>query len=318
MKKILLLSLSVSFVVIAGLLVTLQSMQVPSLTYQDLSEYAFKTTTLKNGMSVNYKESGDVGSPTLLMVHGGSDSLTGWGEWLDGFPEYRVIAVDLPGHGLTDPMPDRNYSRSKMSEFLEMFIEALELRNITLVGHSMGGEYSLQYTIDNQENVRAIIVLAPGVYRDDIPDTDSESFVLILAKTPLASLLYEVDLLGGEEGYKAFYREYVGADPDLYPEDFNRGRRISLYEKNRDTLFKLVLGMYDDPYIRGLNTIKVPMLILWGDQDPVSVPKYAGMLHDDVESSTLIMYEGVGHGIQIMAGKKSVKDARSFMSKILE
>ena len=84
-------------------------------------------------------------------------------------------------------------------------------------------------------------------------------------------------------------------------------------KKNRGSLFDLVIGMYTNPYMHGVETIKAPMLILWGDQDRVADPKHASMLHRDVENSTLIVYPGLGHGITVLTQEKGARDVLDFL-----
>ena len=220
---------TVGVLVIVGLIY--QSMLVPSLSYEELSDFAHETLELPNGMRVNYKEQGNPQGRPMVLLHGGSANLSDWDFWTDSFSDYRVISLDLAGHGLTDPMPDRDYTRPNMVAFLKSFIDTLELKDIIIAGHSMGGEYSLQYTIDNLDNVAAVVVLAPGVYRDDVIDTESEALLLSLAQTPIAPLLYNIDFIGEGEDLKNFYQEYVGIDPADYPEYVGNMQQIGLYEK---------------------------------------------------------------------------------------
>lgn len=273
---------------------------LPSLTRAELAAYEYEALTLPNGMRVNYRESGNSEGQPLLMVHGGSDSLGAWEHWSEPLSEYRLIALDLPGHGLTDPFPDLDYARPKMAAFLNDFITQMGLEDIIVMAHSMGGEYSLKYTIDHQDNVKAIVVVAPGVYRDDVPDTDSEAMALNLSKYPfLVGILSKLDLTGGgtEEGARAFFEEYVGVSPEEAPVAFERGGLLGRYEANRKTLLMLVKGMYDEPYYDGLDTIEIPMLIIWGTEDEVSSYSLAARLQSDAGDAELVTHEGVGHTV---------------------
>lgn len=291
---------------------------VPTLTRAELSAYEYETLVLQNGMRVNYRISGNPDGQPILMVHGGSDSLGAWNSWLEPLSDFRLIAIDLPGHGLTDPFADLDYSRPKMTGFLKDFITEMELEDIIIIGHSMGGEYSLQYTIKHQENVRSIVVIAPGVYRDDKPDTEIEGMALKLTKYPfLVGILSKLDFIGGgsEEGHKAFFKEYVGVSPEQAPEDFERGNKLGRYEANRKTMLMLVKGMYIDPYYDGLDTIKIPMLILWGTEDSVASYPLAKRLQSDAQDAELISYEGVGHTVMTVIGKKSSEDVLEFLTR---
>lgn len=291
---------------------------LPSLSRADLAAYEFETLKLENGMSVNYRVSGNPDGQPVLLVHGGADSLGAWDPWIETLSDFRLIAVDLPGHGLTDPFPDLDYSRPKMAGFLQDFITQMGLKDVILIAHSMGGEYSLQYTIDHQDNVKAIVVIAPGVYRDDVPDTETEAMALKLANSPfLVRLLSKLDLAGGgtEEGQRAFFKEYVGVDPEVAPEAFKRTGELPRYGPNRKTLLMLVKGMYTEPYYEGLDTTTVPMLILWGTEDPVSVYPLAARLQSDAKDAELVTYEGVGHTVMTVVGAKGAEDVLEFLKR---
>ena len=74
-----------------------------SLSYEQLEHYADSTLVLDNGMQVNYRVAGNPQRQTLLLIHGGAFSLGSWELW-EGLlaDKYRIVSVDLPGHGLTD------------------------------------------------------------------------------------------------------------------------------------------------------------------------------------------------------------------------
>ena len=72
-------------------------------TYEELSKYAFNTFEMPDGTMVNYRVEGEKSQQTILLVHGGGDSLSVWIRWAAELTKkYRVIRLDMPGHGLSD------------------------------------------------------------------------------------------------------------------------------------------------------------------------------------------------------------------------
>ncbi len=107
-----------------------------------------------NGSQMAYVEAGQ-GDP-ILFLHGNPTSKYLWRNimpWLED--QGWVIAPDLIGMGESDK-PEISYTFAEHSEYLDGFIEALELENITLVIHDWGSGLGFDYAYRNQENVKAI------------------------------------------------------------------------------------------------------------------------------------------------------------------
>ena len=124
--------------------------------------------TLPNGALAHYRDQGNPDGPVLLLIHGGLDSLQGWEPWAKILGDkYRIVTVDLPGHGLTGRIPSDIYTRASMVDFLEEFIAQLRLDKFTIAGNSMGGGVSTLYTLENPDRVEGLILLASGGITED-------------------------------------------------------------------------------------------------------------------------------------------------------
>ena len=87
-------------------------------------------------MTLRYIEAGS--GPTLLMLHGWSQGAALFKHQIAGLSDrYRVIALDIRGHGLSDK-PDFGYRISRLAADLEEFMAGLDLRDVNLLGHSAG------------------------------------------------------------------------------------------------------------------------------------------------------------------------------------
>ena len=125
------------------------------------------TLTAADGVPIAYDMRGG-GSLALVFVHGWCSNRTFWREQLDNLArDYRVVALDLPGHG--DSGRDRPvWSVESFAEDVRVVVEALDLKRVVLVGHSMGGLVSLEAARRLPGRVIGMI----GV--DTISDVESE------------------------------------------------------------------------------------------------------------------------------------------------
>lgn len=92
--------------------------------------------------SIHYVDAGS-NLPTLLFVHGSNIDLTYWDAQVAHFKDrYRVIAIDLPGHGKSGRSKS-HWNIKSMGEDVATFIRSLKLEQVILIGHSMGGNVNL-------------------------------------------------------------------------------------------------------------------------------------------------------------------------------
>ncbi|MFN0274174.1 MAG: alpha/beta fold hydrolase [Chitinophagales bacterium] len=129
-----------------------------TINWLNRTEYPFHLNTYKTPEgNMNYIDEGK--GDVLVFVHGTP-------EWSYSFrsvitslsKNYRCIAPDHLGFGLSDKKQTADYSVKAHAERLEKFINHLQLKNIALVAGDFGGGFALHYAIKNPENVRRIIL----------------------------------------------------------------------------------------------------------------------------------------------------------------
>jgi pimeloyl-ACP methyl ester carboxylesterase len=138
-------------------------MNVSEMANLTKSEYE-KYITIE-GMKIRYLVKG-AGSPVLLL-HGYAHFLETWDLNLRPLSEhYQVYAMDLPGHGLSDK-PEVAYSIFFFTRFVTDFMQALGIEHAGLIGHSMGGQISLNVAINFPQKVdRLVLETAAGLSHD--------------------------------------------------------------------------------------------------------------------------------------------------------
>jgi pimeloyl-ACP methyl ester carboxylesterase len=125
------------------------------------------------GLRLHYAAWGSRASPPLLLLHGGAAN-THWWDWVA--PEltqtFRVLALDFPGHGMSEwPRPPR-YRMQDFVRAVTGFAEALGVKHLDLVGHSMGGKVGMLVAAQYPDRVRRLVVVdaTPDVSADGLAE----------------------------------------------------------------------------------------------------------------------------------------------------
>lgn len=214
--------------------------------------------------------------PTLLYLHG-MRGLYGEPPFLQRLAErYEVIAPDHPGFGSSDD-PEWLDSIGDLAYFYADFIDALELRDVHLVGHSIGGWIALQLAVRSSANLRSLsLVSSAGIRVKGVPRADT----FLVSPEELANLLF----VNGELANEFVEQE---ADPERFQFNF----------KNQVTSAKLTWQprLCDPQLSKWLHRITIPTFILWGDSDRIIPPQYAEALHGAIAGSTVQILPQCGH-----------------------
>ncbi|WP_299286999.1 haloalkane dehalogenase [uncultured Tateyamaria sp.] len=114
-----------------------------------------------NGSKMTYVDEGD--GPVVLFLHGNPTSSYLWRNIIPFVTDtHRAIAPDLIGMGDSDK-PDIDYTFADHAEYLDGFIEALGLQDITLVIHDWGSVLGMRYARLNEGNVKAVAFMEAGI-----------------------------------------------------------------------------------------------------------------------------------------------------------
>lgn len=241
-----------------------------------------------DGMRVHVRERG-IG-PALVLLHGSNSSLFTWEGWareLGG--DHHVIALDLPGHGLTGPDPKARYTAQDMAELVDHVVTKLGVDRFSLAGNSMGGHVALAYTLEHPQRVEKLILI------DSIglPREEPRPFIFRITTMPLIGRLSQ--WVTPRFAVAASVRQVYG-DPSKVTDDI-----IGLYDDillragNREATRIRFSLPEDSDTPRRLGELHLPVLILWGTRDRWVLPKYAERMHQAIAGSKLVMLDGLGH-----------------------
>jgi pimeloyl-ACP methyl ester carboxylesterase len=116
-----------------------------------------------NGMRLHHLDWGNTGKPTLVMVHGIRLHAHVWSYFSRAFRgRYHIVAVDQRGHGDSAWAPAGHYHLHDYYEDLRAVLEARGLRNVTLIGHSLGARVAMLYAHLHPDHVRRLVLVDMG------------------------------------------------------------------------------------------------------------------------------------------------------------
>ena len=135
------------------------------------------------GGPLSVYEAGDTGNPKVVMLHGAMYDEARF-IWDQMFPflskDYHLFALDTPRHGMSRPWKG-NMDRSRLMDILHSAFNQLGLDHISLVGLSMGGGLSIEYSSLHPDNVSSMVLFEPGGLGDKV---DLEFITWLYIKTP--------------------------------------------------------------------------------------------------------------------------------------
>jgi pimeloyl-ACP methyl ester carboxylesterase len=210
--------------------------------------------------------------PVILMIHGLGAQLGNFDTGLadDLAQDFRVIAIDRPGMGWSDRPETAPASPRAQAALVAEVIDALNLENPLVVGHSLGGAISMCLALDFPEKIRGLALLAPLTMP---PKAPAEVFAgLNLPRAWLRKLVSETiaiptSIRMADQNMAAIF------GPDAVPRDYAiQGggmlglRPVSFRNTSRDFLASGAdLGFM----VKGYSGLKVPVSILFGREDQV-------------------------------------------------
>lgn len=259
----------------------------------------------------HYRDRGDKNAPTLLLLHGSNASLFTWEPWSKTLSDrLRVISVDLPGHGLTGAVGTNDYTQEGMVQFVLAFANKLGLQKFALGGNSMGGGIAARFAEEYPDRLSHLILVDAGGM--PVKQGDRIPLAFRIARIPVLNqlILHITPRSLVIEGLNdAIVRKSIITDAmiDSYW-DFAR------MEGTREATAAR-FSLPPDSYVKDhISAIKVPTLVLWGEQDHLIPVKAAHEFHDAIPGSKLIVYPGTGHIPMEEVADRSAADVRTFLS----
>lgn len=291
-------------------LMKIQSMSDVSYAYD--VHYA----NLPGDIKLAYMDEGK-GSETVIMVHGLGSYSQAWKKNIAELSlKYRVIAIDLPGYGKSSKAPHSGLMSFYAGVIVD-FIKQMNLGQVNLVGHSMGGQISMVLAIEHPELVKRLILVDPAGF-EAFHAGQKDWFKEVM--TPNLVRLTSVDAIETNLASN-FFR--MPKDAKFMIEDRIAWRDASDFEAYCLAVSRSVAGMVDEPVLNKLDKITVPTLIFFGENDllipnrylnPGFTSKIAEQGAAKIKGSKLIMVPHCGHFMMFEKADVFNKEASAFIN----
>ena len=266
---------------------------------------------LPGGFHVHYQEDDDPTLPVLVLLHGFGDSYTSWEGWVPVLePQFRVISLDFPGHGLTRAPEGYQLTGVGLADLVDAFAAQLALPPFAVAGNSMGGGVAWQFAVRHPERLSALILVDAAGFPNEKPPGELPLAFKIL-KYPIGrALLRNIDnrpLI--DSGLKVdVYDKSV-----ITPAFVDRWAEFQRAPGHRAILMALNPLGFNQATAAALQNIKVPTLILHGDSDVLIEPASAQKFAAAIPGAKVIIYPKVGHLPQIEIPQRSAADVAEFL-----
>lgn len=267
--------------------------------------------TLPSGATVHYRDQGQRNGPTIVLVHGSNASLYAWEPWVAQIgDQFRMVSLDLPGHGLTGAVPGDDYSQEAMAQFINEFTTVMHIERFALAGNSMGGGVAARFALHFPERLTALILVDAAGMPSKLPRDPGIGFTI--ARTPvLRNIMLYVSPRGlFEQGLKkAFFNQSL-----ITPEMIDRYWELNRKEGNRAASLKRFQTPMDTFIQDNASKITTPTLILWGDHD-LLIPADAGQAYNAaIKGSKLVVFHNCGHVPMEELPEQSARIVREFLA----
>jgi haloalkane dehalogenase len=258
----------------------------------------------------------DVGKgPPIVFLHG----LPTWSflfrKLITGLSgQFRCIAVDHLGMGLSEKPKRVDYRPAAHTRRLEEFADALRLKDVTLVGHDFGGPIGLDWASRNPTQIRDIVLM--------------NTWIWSLAQYPLSRLVTNT----ASNPMNQYWFRLLNPSPKFYlPVLFADNHRLSkwvqdqyqnAYNNQFETYCPEALARaltHDEGWFesvrRRLDTVRSkPCLILWGDQDIAYGDKALEKLHGQLPNAAVVKLPGVGNYVPEEAPDACLRHISAFLA----
>lgn len=253
---------------------------------------AYERTIEVDGSQINYVDLGDTDKPVLLYVHG----LMGtWRNWIFNLlpfaDRYRVIALDLPGFGLST-MPDGEFSIDRYAWTVREFLGKLGLHGVTLVGNSMGGQIGAHFASQSPELIDRLVLVDPAGF------TTSSRLMRKIAPLSVVLNLFMLigsrirKLIAGSRAFSGAMTKIVLHKPGTIGSEL---MMLLLAGIGKPGFVPAVKTIATTPVKLVTDAIKVDTVIIWGRNDALIPMSDAFRFAKAIPHAKLELMDDVGH-----------------------
>ncbi|MEM6925923.1 MAG: alpha/beta hydrolase [Myxococcota bacterium] len=247
------------------------------------------------------------GPETVVLVHGYGVDMREWDEVAERLPDVRRIAFDLRGHGGSTIGRDGVDPDAAAGDYRAV-LEAHDVRDAVLVGHSTGGFLGLRFLLEHPDVVRERLrgCLLVATFAGDVSRQNLQNQVQIpLIQSGLLVAMVRFGPIG-----RAFVRSLAG---DRFDAAWVDGFLDAFLANDHWALVPLLRALVRQSDYPRLGQIALPCRIVVGDKDHTTPTFHADDLHAGIAGSTLRRLPGMGHLLNWEAPDVLVEEIRALL-----
>lgn len=204
--------------------------------------------------------------------------------------ERDVYALDLPGHGRSAPL-DGEITLARYADAVAGFLDATRIDRAVVVGHSMGGGVALLLALEAPHRLAGLVLVGAGAKLGVAPETmDLLDRDADAASERICRLAYGPGT--PEAVLVRAIAEMRGTAPEVLQGDFRACQTFDVRAR--------------------LGEVRAPTLVLVGEADLLTPPRFATYLADRIPGAHLVVVPGVGHMLPVEAGGAFASAVRPF------
>jgi pimeloyl-ACP methyl ester carboxylesterase len=270
---------------------------------------------LGDDVRIHYRDVGPRDGKVLVLVHGFSASLHTWEPWIKHLArDYRVVALDLPGHGLSRCFADEPAGIGQFVDVIDRVTGQLGIEHFTLAGSSMGGHTAWNYALAHPEKLDGLVLVDASGWPSTEDEAKSSPIVFKLLANPVArNVMKDLDMSGLiRSGLEDSFSDTTRVTDAMVERYAALGRAPC----HREAILGLMTRRGDrrDASDAVLAPITTPTLILQGAADNLVPAAHGEKFHAAIAGSTFKLYADVGHLPQEEVPAESLADLRAFLS----
>jgi pimeloyl-ACP methyl ester carboxylesterase len=273
---------------------------------------ASRFVQLEPGLNVHYRDEGKSDGRVVMLIHGSNASLHTWEPWVALLGKhYRIISLDLPGHGLTGVNPAGVYDNQSYVAVVDALLNKLDIAKAVIGGNSMGGGVSWMYALAHPEKTEALLLVDAGGQ----PQARSGNLPIGFRLMRMPVIKEAARVIAPRSIFESSINTTMSVKSKIDDRLIDRYWELNRYPGNREATMK----RFGDPGSRNYGTketlaaIKVPVMIMWGEEDNLIPVSSAKWFAEAIPGAKLVIYPKVGHIPMEEIPERSAADVKAWL-----
>ena len=225
-----------------------------------------------------YDRSDTEDKPPLVLIHGAGGTRLYWPPEIRRLPGYRVLALDLPGHGKS-PGRGQQSIKNYASGIID-WMNGVKLSRAVFIGHSMGAAIAINLALDHPEQVSGLALIGAGARLKVNPQLLEDT----TSQTTFNKAVHTLVSWSFSQGTPARLKELAAE---------------RMLETRLSVLHGDLLACDSFDTLDHVSEIQQPTLIVCGDEDKMTPPRLSKYLEREIRNSRLKFVPGAGHMVML-------------------